>query len=861
MPRQTIFNANWVQDPDITDRHGCSVSVWCQGVKNDKHSARCIVCCKTFSIANMGLGQIQAHADGKKHIMKIGSIKGQSFFKLHKTPTTDNITTAVREGEAVASTSSGVVSSSTAVLCLVPPKGINWIAGCLDDKVKQAEILFALKLVYSNYSFRSYADIVDVCKTAFVDSQVAQNMQLGASKVSYLIVHSLAPHFKTMFLADCRSGTGYFTIHFDETTTRQVKKQLDMHISYWSEKWRQITTVYIDSVFLGHATADTLEEVIMKFIEDQNLDARKLLQLSMDGPAVNLSFQRKMNAHLQQKGVDNVIDIGTCSLHPVHTAFTKGIETLQFDVDQFANDVFTWFKLSSARREDYKEVRSEELLETAGEFFLRPVSSRWLSIEPVCRRLIEQFSVLKKYFEVAIPKASNSKSVCSGDRYKRIKTAVSDPATLVHLNFIAFVASNLTPFLTLFQKSEPLVHVLYEKLSELVRQLMLKFMKTETVGTKEGKALVDVRCDDADNWLPIKSLDVGTGTNKALAAVANEDERKKIRYSFRTVLVTTVSYMQSRLSLSNPVLRDLQCLHPLARKTAEGKQAFKRLCVHLHKVTQTDAFCDKAQAEWLTYMGDKDITVEQWTANHLDVGSDICGYWNYVTHLVDAAGDMKYRNLAVVIKCALSLSHGNAAPERGFSINNSLLSKERLALGEQTICAERVVKEAVRLFGSVTNIPMTKELIASARRAYTEYALQTEKEKNEKRLKEEEQRKQELISEEQKIISTKKETLCTLIREQEKKESEQVLEQETAKQLISEASSKLSVSLKKNDLGGAKVAQVMLSAGDLKLQETSKQLLSIREEKEKYQQKMKRLEHSKQDSKVVSGEPPAKKKK
>ena len=66
-------------------------------------------------------------------------------------------------------------------------------------------------------------------------------------------------------------------------------------------------------------------------------------------------------------------------------------------------------------------------------------------------------------------------------------------------------------------------------------------------------------------------------------------------------------------------------------------------------------------------------------------------------------------------------------------MNNFLLSKERLALGEQTICAERIVKEAVRLIGSVINISITKELIASARRAYAEYTLQQQKEELEKK--------------------------------------------------------------------------------------------------------------------------------
>jgi len=242
-----------------------------------------------------------------------------------------------------------------------------------------------------------------------------------------------------------------------------------------------------------------VEQVILKFIEDQNLDAQKLLQCSMDGPNVNVSFQRKINATLVEQGGAKLIDIGTCSLHPVHTAFTNGVEVLPFDIEQFSNDIFSWFKLSAARREDYSEVKSEELLESTGEYFLRPVSSRWLSMEPVCRRLIEHFSTLKKYFITAIPKSSNSKLLCSGEKYKRITAVLSDPSSLVYLNFIASFASSFTPFLTLFQKSEPLVHILYEKLNELVRTLMLKFMKSDIVGAKEGQDLNKVNCYDSNN--------------------------------------------------------------------------------------------------------------------------------------------------------------------------------------------------------------------------------------------------------------------------------------------------------------------------------------------------------------------------
>ena len=57
-------------------------------------------------------------------------------------------------------------------------------------------------------------------------------------------------------------------------------------------------------------------------------------------------------------------------------------------------------------------------------------------------------------------------------------------------------------------------------------------------------------------------------------------------------------------------------------------------------------------------------------------------------------------------KAALTLSHSNAVPERGFSVNNAMLGKEKLSLAEKTIVAQRVVKDCVRIFGSVTNLSL-----------------------------------------------------------------------------------------------------------------------------------------------------------
>jgi len=112
--------------------------------------------------------------------VNVDDTRGQTLFKVHKTPTPKSFEIKVpriaTDREVMMSSPFAVANRSTAVVSLVPPKGTHWIAVSLDDKVKQAKILFALELAASKCSFSSYADFVEVCKSAFRYSQVAQHM-------------------------------------------------------------------------------------------------------------------------------------------------------------------------------------------------------------------------------------------------------------------------------------------------------------------------------------------------------------------------------------------------------------------------------------------------------------------------------------------------------------------------------------------------------------------------------------------------------------------------------------------------------------------------------------------------------------
>jgi hypothetical protein len=91
-----------------------------------------------------------------------------------------------------------------------------------------------------------------------------------------------------------------FTLLFDETLNRtNQKKQMDIHIRYLDAHDNQVVTQYLTSVFMGHATAANIFESFQEAV--QKLELKKLLQISMDGPAVNWSFYDRLQSEFKKR--------------------------------------------------------------------------------------------------------------------------------------------------------------------------------------------------------------------------------------------------------------------------------------------------------------------------------------------------------------------------------------------------------------------------------------------------------------------------------------------------------------------------------------------------------------------------------
>ena len=79
----------------------------------------------------------------------------------------------------------------------------------------------------------------------------------------------------------------YYTIHFDGTTTVQVKKQMDVLVRYFSETNGAIKVRFLKALVFGHVFGEKVGNKLLKAFEELGLPQKLLLSISSDGPIVS----------------------------------------------------------------------------------------------------------------------------------------------------------------------------------------------------------------------------------------------------------------------------------------------------------------------------------------------------------------------------------------------------------------------------------------------------------------------------------------------------------------------------------------------------------------------------------------------
>ena len=138
-----------------------------------------------------------------------------------------------------------------------------------------AEILWLAKVSVSNLSLRSVDNIGDLFRAMFPDSKIAANFKLSCTSASYMIADGMSKYF-TQLMVKSKLPV---CIHFDETTSTQVKKQMDLILRYWSPTHEEVWITYYTSLFFGHAEGEKVAVKMYEQLVSDGIPVAKLVTL------------------------------------------------------------------------------------------------------------------------------------------------------------------------------------------------------------------------------------------------------------------------------------------------------------------------------------------------------------------------------------------------------------------------------------------------------------------------------------------------------------------------------------------------------------------------------------------------------
>ena len=205
----------------------------------------------------------------------------------------------------------------------------------------------------SHFSY-SASNNIKLVLNAMFPGKIPVNFTMSSSKLSYLISDGTGPYSNSLMVKDNTKSQTPYSIHFDETKNNQGHKQLDIKIRCWSNNQNKIVIHHLRTYIMGHGTGQELADKLVSSLQENNIFLKQLQALESDGPDVNKTVWNKVNevvlAFWTNKGL---ADIATCNLHVFQNAFSKALSHFGNSVSKFVVNIYLFFKLSPARKEDY----------------------------------------------------------------------------------------------------------------------------------------------------------------------------------------------------------------------------------------------------------------------------------------------------------------------------------------------------------------------------------------------------------------------------------------------------------------------------------------------------------------------------
>lgn len=283
----------------------------------------------------------------------------------------------------------------------------------------------------------------------------------------------------------------------------------------------------------------------------------------------------------------------------------------------------------------------------------------------------ERAQKVSPHFQSYVNLCVKTKKVPALESYEIVSEHLKDKFLCAKLTFFQILSSELEPFLREFQSDKSLAPFLYTSLTTVIKTVMNRFVKPDVL-KKHSVLNIDVTIDD--NLSTANEINVGYATKHVLDTMDKKDVSKRdillFKNECRTCLKLFVIKMMKKSPLHFSLTKGISCIDP---SIAGSSLAVKRLDNTIEAFIASKIISgiegDKIARQYKDFCSNKDVH-----KNFPEYYRKKDRFDMFWIKMLNAYGLQDSSNLENFVKIILTLSHGNAALERGFSINKECIT-------------------------------------------------------------------------------------------------------------------------------------------------------------------------------------------
>jgi hypothetical protein len=535
----------------------------------------------------------------------------------------------------------------------------------LRDSILGLELGLCAFIVKENLPVSKMDQLPDVLKNYIKDSPTVSGLACARTKSSEMIKHVIAKEGEEELATDLKGCK--FSIIVDESTDVSCTKFLVILVRYAKKVENDLKVVeeFLAMPKVKDASAAGLKALIVNEFVTRGIPVANIIGFASDNASVMLGKNNGLATLLKQELPWLVVH--GCICHSFALCSAAACEALDSSVIQFSHDIYNFVAFSPKRKEEFKECQA--FLNIAEHAVLYPSKTRWLAMEQVVQRLLEQWPALTLYFQsMMLTEIPAANAILKGLQSHELQ---------LYYMFLGYILPVVNRLNLQYQSEDVRIHLILKSVRDTLGEILRNFMKENSLRNKDP---FEVDVFNPHNLRPFNEIYFGAkfdvlvkSENLRLSSHQVNDIQVKC-VKFYQILVKQI---QKRINHRDPLLKQLECIDPsiaLSGQISSIAPLYSRFCA--------------------TYSVDVEELNSEWRRlPFVDEIFEVKGkegpvaFWSFVDSCKDAGKNKMFKVLPSFMFTMMSLPHSSAGAERQFSLLKLIKSPLRNRLDSEMLSA------------------------------------------------------------------------------------------------------------------------------------------------------------------------------